>query len=109
MLLVGVQKVWVHLQSALEVESFDLQHAVDGDLRLLAALDGSELVDRADAALNAGEILLCHEIDLVQQDAVGECQLLLCLILGALRLLLVEVLLDVLGVDERDDAIEHAE
>ena len=39
-------------------------------------------------------------------DQVSEGDLLDGLVLGALGLLLVEVLLDVLGVDERDDAVE---
>ena len=98
-------------------------------------------VHRLDAGLDAHEVLLAHQIRLVDQDAVckgdlhvytcmhacmrarvhacghaGMCVCDVCvhaagnlldrLVLGALRLLLIQVLLDVLRVDESDNAVE---
>ena len=57
--------------------------------------------------LDAHEILLRDEVRLVEEHPVGEGDLLDRLILGALGLLLVEVLLYVLRVDERHDAVER--
>ena len=78
-------------------------------LRLRRAQDRRELVDLLEPRLDARELLLGHEVGLVEQQPVGERHLLDRLVLGALGLLLVEVLLDVLRVDERHDAVEPRE
>jgi len=72
---------------------------VDGDLRAERAHDGRETVQRAQPLLDAHEVLLGHQVGLVEQHAVGKRYLLDSLVFGALSLLLVEVLLDVFGVD----------
>ena len=67
------------------------------------------LLDR----LHRGVAALLHlgrpdEVHLVQEDAVDEGELFHGLVLDPLRLLLVQVLLDVLRVDDRDDAVQAA-
>mmetsp|Transcript_62323 Transcript_62323/g.165422 ORF Transcript_62323/g.165422 Transcript_62323/m.165422 type:complete len:343 (+) Transcript_62323:523-1551(+) len=108
-LAVGVEKLGVHLQSALQVEAANVEDVLDGDVGHVRALDRCERVDRLNPRLDAHQILLAHEVRLVEQDPVSERDLLDRLVLSALRLLLVEVLLDVLGVDQRDDAVKLGE
>ena len=52
------------------------------------------------------EVLLLDKIHLVEEHAIGEGHLLHRLILRAFSLLLVQVLLNVLRVDQSDDAVE---
>jgi hypothetical protein len=68
-----------------------------------------QAVDGAQALLDAVEVLRRHEVRLVEQQAVGERHLLHRLVLHPLRLLLVQVLLDVLGIHQRDDAVQPRE
>jgi hypothetical protein len=62
----------VHRERALEVERSDVEHPVGGDVGLRAALDGRVRVHRLEAPLDAHEVLLGHQVRLVEQDAVGE-------------------------------------
>ncbi len=109
MLIFGVEELRVHHEGTLEVEALDVQDVLDIDFGLLAALDGGEGVDGLDALLDADQIFLLNEIDLVQQDAVGEGELLDGLILRALRLLLIKMLLHMLRINERNDPIKPRE
>jgi hypothetical protein len=59
-----------------------------------------------DARLDGGELGLGDEVDLVEDDAVGEGELLDGLVLHALGLVVVEVLDEVLGVHHREDGVE---
>lgn len=61
----------------------------------------------ADALLDRLQLLLVHEVDLVEEDAVREGQLLHGLVLHALRLVVVQVLDEVLGVHHREDGVEE--
>ena len=65
-----------------------------------------ELVDRRSRSSTRTRSSSFDEIDLVENHAIGEGDLLDRLVLGALGLLLVQVLLDVLGIHEGDDAVE---
>mmetsp|Transcript_18354 Transcript_18354/g.31238 ORF Transcript_18354/g.31238 Transcript_18354/m.31238 type:complete len:347 (-) Transcript_18354:315-1355(-) len=103
---VGVEELGVHLERPLQVEALDAEDAVDGDLGPVAAQDRRERVERLQPPLDSGQVLLRHEVRLVEEQPVGERDLLHRLVLGALGLLLVEVLLDVLRVDQRDHAVE---
>mmetsp|Transcript_24244 Transcript_24244/g.79829 ORF Transcript_24244/g.79829 Transcript_24244/m.79829 type:complete len:290 (-) Transcript_24244:91-960(-) len=101
------EELWVHLQHPLELEGADPHHLLERDRRVLASANRRELVDLAQPLLEPLQVrLLRHQVDLVEQEAVGESNLLDRLVLGALGLLLVEVLLDVLRVDEGDDPVE---
>ena len=90
----------------LQVEAVDAEHAVDGDVAPRAALDRREGVDAAQARLDPYEVLLRDEVGLIEEQPVGERRLRHRLVDDAVGLLLVEVALDVLGIDEGDDAVE---
>ena len=84
-----------------------------GDARLLASQDRRKLVDCAQLALDTrdpfetlGVLRRLEQIDLVEDQPVGEGHLLDRLVLRPLGLLLIEVLLDVESVDHCDDAVE---
>ena len=108
-LAVGVEELGVHLERAREVKGADVEHARHVDARLLAAHDRRERVDAAQPRLDTCQVILRHEISLVEQQSVRKRHLLYRLVLRALGLLLVEMLLDVLRVDERHDAVEPCE
>ena len=77
---------------------------------LWSLVDRRELVDRAQARLHGFEVLLLrHQVALVQDQSIGEGHLLHTFIFGALRLLLVQVLHDVLRIDQGNNPIELAE
>lgn len=59
-----------------------------------------------DAGLDRGELGLVDQVDLVEEDAVREGELLHGLVLHALRLVVVEVLHQVLGVHHRQDGVQ---
>ena len=105
----GCALTWVHLERALEVERSNVEHPIDCDVGLCAALDWRVGIHRLEACLDTHEVLLRNEVGLVEQDAVGEGYLLNRLVLRALGLDFVQVLLDVLRVDQRDDPVEARE
>mmetsp|Transcript_73987 Transcript_73987/g.211274 ORF Transcript_73987/g.211274 Transcript_73987/m.211274 type:complete len:268 (-) Transcript_73987:13-816(-) len=107
---VGVEELRVHLERAVQVESLQVQHVLGGDAGLRRPNDRGESVHRSQPRLDPFEILLLgHQIDLVENEAIGERHLFDALVLRALRLLLVQVLLDVVRVHQCDDAIKLEE
>ena len=108
-LALRVQELRVHLQGLVQVEPPNVQHTVWGNLRLGAPHDGGVRVDGLEPLLDPHQVRLLHQVGLVQQHPVREGDLLHGLVLGALWLLRVQVLLDVLGVHEGDDAVEPGE
>mmetsp|Transcript_10131 Transcript_10131/g.30018 ORF Transcript_10131/g.30018 Transcript_10131/m.30018 type:complete len:243 (-) Transcript_10131:349-1077(-) len=66
----------------------------------------SSLVDAANLALHLFQVLRRHKVRLVEQDPVSKAHLLDGLVHNAIRLLLPEVLHAMLGVDDRQDAVE---
>mmetsp|Transcript_19262 Transcript_19262/g.44278 ORF Transcript_19262/g.44278 Transcript_19262/m.44278 type:complete len:439 (-) Transcript_19262:38-1354(-) len=104
---VGVEKLRVHLERAREVKPFDVEDTIDGHLRVGAALDRRELVDVTQSLRDALELLLVgNKVALVQQQPVRKRDLLDRLVLSTLRLLFVQVLLNVLRVNHGDDTVE---
>mmetsp|Transcript_35372 Transcript_35372/g.80355 ORF Transcript_35372/g.80355 Transcript_35372/m.80355 type:complete len:489 (-) Transcript_35372:42-1508(-) len=102
-----LQEGVVHGDDLVQGEAADAHDEVHVHFAVRGALDGHARVDGADAPLHLLQLLLrVHEVALVQEDAVGEGHLLDGLVLHALGLLVVEVLDDVLGVHEREDAVE---
>mmetsp|Transcript_12482 Transcript_12482/g.31691 ORF Transcript_12482/g.31691 Transcript_12482/m.31691 type:complete len:219 (+) Transcript_12482:859-1515(+) len=106
MLVVGVEELGVHLDGLLEVEGVEVEHAVHRHLAALRPLDLGRGVDALEAFLDPGQVLLGHQVGLVEDQAVGECDLLDRLVLDSLWPRVVEVLLDVLRIDEGDDAVQ---
>mmetsp|Transcript_49368 Transcript_49368/g.105448 ORF Transcript_49368/g.105448 Transcript_49368/m.105448 type:complete len:344 (+) Transcript_49368:513-1544(+) len=106
---VGSEELRVHIEHALEVEAANVEDGFGRHVRLLAALDGCKLVDSFEPSLDAHQVLLAHQVNLVEQHTVGKCNLLDRLVLRTLGLFLVQVLLDMLRIDQRHDAVEPCE
>eukprot|EP00630_Chrysocystis_fragilis_P006225 CAMPEP_0197388698 /NCGR_PEP_ID=MMETSP1165-20131217/1214_1 /TAXON_ID=284809 /ORGANISM="Chrysocystis fragilis, Strain CCMP3189" /LENGTH=417 /DNA_ID=CAMNT_0042914049 /DNA_START=325 /DNA_END=1574 /DNA_ORIENTATION=- len=105
-LAVGVEKLGVHRDDALEREGLDAEEELWVDLRLLRAVDGCLAVDGLDLLLDLAQDGLVDQVDLVEENAVREGDLLDRLVLDALGLDLVEVLHRVGRVDYGHDAVE---
>ena len=109
---VRVQELGVHLKHTIELKASQpravcTKQRLERDARILAAHNGRPLVEPAQPRLESRELrLIRHQIDLVEQQQVGERHLLDRLVLDALGLNLVQVLFDVKGVDKRDDRVE---
>jgi len=84
-------------------------HLIDGHVRVRAVQDGRKLVDATQPSIHARELLLRDEIRLVEQQSVCKGDLRDRLVHDARGHLCVEVLLDVLGVHQSDDAIDPRE
>ena len=98
--ILGLEERAVDGQRALQVERADVQHLVDGRIGILRAQDLRRAVDAADAPLDALERRGIDEVGLVEQHEVRERHL-----LGRF-VELVDVLLEMLGVDHRHDGVE---
>ncbi len=84
-------------EGAAEIEGAEAHHLVDGQLGVAGGVDLGEAVERVDPRLDGGELGGGDQVDLVEEDDVGEGDLLLAL--GAV----VEVEEDVPGVDDGDE------
>ena len=105
-LSIGVQKLRVHFQRAVKVKGADVDEVCRVDQTVFRVVDGGGFVDGFDFACNTLNFFLGHEVNLVEHDAVGKSQLFHGLIFNALGLFLVDVLNDVFGIHDGDDAIE---
>mmetsp|Transcript_51010 Transcript_51010/g.114695 ORF Transcript_51010/g.114695 Transcript_51010/m.114695 type:complete len:218 (-) Transcript_51010:327-980(-) len=101
-----VQKLRVHLHHTLDVEGADVQELRGVSLAVLCGNNVGVLVDGLDGLLHFIQLVLVHEVALVQQYAVSEGDLLDGLVLDPLGLLLAEMLQDMLRINDRDDAVE---
>ncbi len=95
-----VHEVRLDLEDAVQVEGVQAQHLIQRHVRTLGADDGGQRVQRAQAGLDGGQSGLVHQVDLVQDDAVGEGDL-LARLLGV-----VQTRHDVFGVDQGGDAVQ---
>ena len=101
-----VQEVRVHLQRLLDGEGVDAEHAVEVDDGVGGLDHLRDGVDGLDRVHDLRELRLGHEIDLVEQDAVSKGHLLDGFVDGAVRLLLLKVDADVLGVRQAQDGVD---
>jgi hypothetical protein len=99
-------EVGVDVQRSGHVKGVDVEDAVEVDLGPRGSHDGGRRVVRQDLPLERLEVVDRDQVDLVDDDPVGKGHLPLGLVDDAGGLLLVEVLLEVLGVDDGDDRIE---
>ena len=90
----------IEVGDAGEVEAADIEHAVEGDIAVGGAFDAGGGVHAADAVFERGEFGGGDEVGLVEDDDVGEGDLLLNF--GRI----VEVLHDMFGVNDGDDAVD---
>ena len=94
-------------EKLLEIEGANVEDVVHGNFGLLTTHHRRELVHPPDALFDADQgLLVRYEVDLVDDDAVGEGELPLGFVDRALGLLFIEVLFDVLRVDAGDDPVE---
>mmetsp|Transcript_6917 Transcript_6917/g.20216 ORF Transcript_6917/g.20216 Transcript_6917/m.20216 type:complete len:471 (-) Transcript_6917:65-1477(-) len=101
------EKVGLKLEDARDVEGPHPEELVPVDLAVRRPHDGRVGVDVPDALLDLLELLLLlDQVDLVQQDDVRERELLLGLVLDALRFLVVQPQDEVLGVHHGDDGVQ---
>ena len=97
---VGFEEVRVDLHGAVEIEAADAEDLVHVDGRILAAMHRRGGVDRMQTLRELIELCRRDEVGLVEQDDVGERDLLLRLTQ------VVKVLHDVLAIHHRDDGVE---
>lgn len=95
-----LEEFGIEVGDAREGEATDVEHAVEGDIAVGGALDAGGRVHAADAVFEGGEFGGGDEVGLVENNDVGEGDLLFDL--GGV----VEVLDDVFGVDDGDDAVD---
>mmetsp|Transcript_7837 Transcript_7837/g.24012 ORF Transcript_7837/g.24012 Transcript_7837/m.24012 type:complete len:472 (-) Transcript_7837:26-1441(-) len=96
----------VEVDAAVDLEGGDADDLREVDLAPRAGDDAREAVDRGERLLDRLELGGRDEVDLVEEDPVGEGDLLHRLVDRAVRLDLVEVRLDVLRVGEADDRVD---
>mmetsp|Transcript_1033 Transcript_1033/g.1719 ORF Transcript_1033/g.1719 Transcript_1033/m.1719 type:complete len:217 (-) Transcript_1033:278-928(-) len=106
LLPVVVEEVRIVREDALHVEGVDRQDLIERRAAPFCLDDGSELVQAIQSSLELVLLVFRDEIDLVQEDLIGERHLMLRLVHGSVRLLLVEVHVDVLGVGQAHDRID---
>ena len=99
--ILRLQERRIHRQRTLEIERPDVEHTLYRHVGITGPEDFRSPVNCADAALDALEFRFAHEVDLVEQDHVGEGDLLA----GFFHF--IEMLLDVMRIDDGDDGIEQ--
>ena len=98
--LVAAEEVRLDIEDAIEIEGVAAEHLVERDLRARGLVHFGIRVDAADAGLDFAQLLGRHQIGLVDQDDVGEGDL----VLGLGRVL--EPVVEPFGVGDRHHRIE---
>lgn len=96
-----LEKGRIRRERPLEIEGTEVQHAIDRNVGIERAEDPHRGIHRMDAPLDALQCRLVGEIDLVQQHDIREGDLLPCSVHD------IEMLLDVRGVHDGDDRVQH--
>ncbi len=96
----ALEELRIERQDAVEIEGAAIEHAIEGDGATLGLVDDGVRVDGADARLDRLQFGRRDEIGLVEEDDVGEADLLL-----RLRAVL-EGAEEMLGIGDRDHRIE---
>ena len=100
LMVVFSKEVGLDRENAIEIEGALVEQLVDWNEAAFGAMDHGSWIERANARLYLGELVGRNEIDLVDEDRIGE---------GNLLRRLMAVLQPsgkVLSVDDRDDAVE---
>src|SRR5471030_106108 len=95
-----LEEVGFELEDAVQVERALVEDGRELDLALLGLVDARVGIDRVDLVLDLLEVVGAHQVELVEQDHVGEGHLFLRF--GALA----ELAEEVLGVDHGHDRVE---
>jgi len=94
------EKLGLQFQDAVEVEAVYIQHLVQGNRGIPATVDLGQTVHRMDPGLQLVQLGRGDEVGLVQQDHIGERDLLLNLAA------VVEMLFHMLGIDQRNHCVD---
>src|SRR5882724_3226226 len=92
--VVAIEKCGVVLENARKIERADIQHTIERYLSLTSAHDRSLSINCPQPVLDVRKIIGSHEIGLVEQHYIGECNLLA----GLVRLL--ELTLNMLRINK---------
>src|ERR1700730_11625106 len=95
-----MEKVGFKFKKALQTNRALVEDGVESDLALLRLEDACIAVDRLDLVFHLLELVVAHQVGLVEQDHVGEGHLLLRLVA------LLELAQEVLGIDHGHDGVE---
>ncbi len=106
-MMVVVEEVRLDRHGVREIERADAEDAVERDFRVARPDDLRGRVQPAHPRLDRRGLRLVHEIDLVDDDAVGGDDLVDRLVVVPVQARVVEVLPDVLRVHQRDDPVER--
>jgi len=98
---VGFEEMGIQLRGAVEIEAADLEDLGDVDFGARRAVDCRQRIHLADDFFQSLEFFSGNEIAFIEEDHIGEGDLLL----GLVRVL--DVLRDVVGVDHRDHAVDE--
>lgn len=83
---VGIEELWIHGNDAVKRKGLDVEELARINLRLRRADDGRLVVDALDLLLDVLEGRLLDQVDLVEENAVGEGHLFDRLVLDAFGL-----------------------
>jgi hypothetical protein len=98
--ILRLEKLWIELGGAAEIESAHVEHAVEVNVAIFRAMDPRDAVDSFDSSFEGIELGGRHEIRLVEQDHVGKANLLHGFVIA------VEMLGNVFRVDDGHDRVE---
>ena len=99
--VLGGEELGVDVENGVQIEAAQIQHLFQRHLTEVDLLDRRARVHSHNPLAQRSQFLRVDEIGLRQQDAVGEADLVLGLDLGIQRLVAV------LGVNDRDHAVEQ--
>src|SRR5690242_6677947 len=77
MMIVGLEERRLDLENTIEIEGIASQDLADIDLGALGAMQPRVRIESADPRLEFAQLLRSDQIGLVDQDDVGECNLIL--------------------------------
>ena len=74
-MVVGVEKIRLQFQDAIEIEGIALQYCIKRHCRFHGAMHGGVGVDAANAGLDLRQLLFGRKIGLVEDDDIGKSDL----------------------------------
>ena len=98
--VLGLQKLRLQFEDAVEIEGLAVEHGVERDIAFPGAVQFGVGIEAANARLDLFQFVLVHKVDLVEQDDIGENDL----VLGFRRVL--EAGGQEFGVGDGDDGVE---
>ena len=100
LMLLGDEEFRLDVEDAVEIEGSPFEHVGERDIAFLRAVKRGVRVDGADARLDLAQLGRRHEVGLVEDDDVGEGDL----VLGLRRV--AQARREPLGVGDRHDRVE---